>query len=96
LRALASGFERNRGITGKLPEDKENMLEMIRKYQMLPDEERLIYRVGRRGGAYGSLEDLDCDPETYQKVKDLVQEITEKEGIEGVEKLITQMVDRTI
>jgi len=83
-------------VSGKLPEDKEKMLEIIRKYQELPDEERLIYRVGRRGGAYGSTDDLKRDPATYGKIRHLVEEITEKEGTEGVEKFITQVADRYI
>jgi len=83
-------------VSGKLPEDKEKMLDVIRKYQELPDEERLIYRVGRRGGAYRSTDDLERDPATYRKIRHLVEEITEKEGTEGVEKFMTQVADRYI
>jgi hypothetical protein len=56
----------------------------------------LIYRVGRRGGAYGSIDDLRRDPATYQKIKNLIQDVTSKEGLEGVERYITKMVDRYI
>jgi radical SAM superfamily enzyme YgiQ (UPF0313 family) len=83
-------------VTGKLPEDKLQMLEVIKKYQALPDAERLIYRAGRRGGVFRSIDDLQRDTETYQKIKQLIEDIREKEGNEGVEKLITQMVDRYI
>ncbi|MBW2284646.1 MAG: radical SAM protein, partial [Deltaproteobacteria bacterium] len=62
----------------------------------LPDEERLIYRVGRRGGAYRSPDDVKRDPATYEKIKRLLQDITAKEGVDGVEKFITDMVDRYI
>jgi len=37
-------------ISGKLPEDKEKMLNVIERYKNLPEHERLIYRIGRRGG----------------------------------------------
>lgn len=83
-------------LGGKLPGDKEKMLEVIRKYQRLPEPERLIYRVGRRGGAYQGTDDLERDPGTYEKVKHLVREITAREGAQGVENFITDMVDRYI
>jgi histone acetyltransferase (RNA polymerase elongator complex component) len=83
-------------ITGKLPHEKRGMLEVIRKYQELADQDRLIYRVGRRGGAYRSTDDLKRDPATYQKIKHLVEEIASKDGPQGVEKFISDMVDRYI
>ena len=83
-------------VSGKLPEDQENMLSVIQAYQDLPDSDRLIYRAGRRGGAYRSINDLKRDPATYQKIKSLIQEIQQNEGDQGVEKMITEMVDRYI
>jgi radical SAM superfamily enzyme YgiQ (UPF0313 family) len=83
-------------VTGKLPEDKEEMLEVIRKYQELPDSERLIYRVGRRGGAYRSTDDLKRDPEAYEKIKNLVKDLEAKGGKEEIEKFITGLVDQYI
>ena len=83
-------------VSGRLPEDKEKMLDVIRKYQELPESDRLIYRVGRLGGAYRSTDDLTRDPATYEKVKGLLQDIQAKEGIHGVEKFITDMVDRYV
>ena len=83
-------------VSGKLPEDQEKMLSVIQAYQDLPDSDRLIYRAGRRGGAYRSIDDLKRDPATYQKIKNLIQEIQQNEGDQGVEKMITEMVDRYI
>jgi len=83
-------------VSGRLPEDKEKMLKVIRDYQALPDDERLIYRMGRRGGAYRSTQDLRGDPVTYEKLKNLVASIEAKEGMEGVEKFIIEMVDRYV
>jgi biotin synthase-like enzyme len=83
-------------VKGKFPEDKERMLEVIRKYQELPESDRLIYRIGRRGGAYGSTEDLKRDTETYEKIKNLLSGVKAKGGIQGVEEFITEMVDRYI
>ncbi|OPX38803.1 MAG: hypothetical protein B1H12_01575 [Desulfobacteraceae bacterium 4484_190.2] len=56
-------------VDGKMPEDKEKMLEVVKAYQDLPESERFIYRVGRRGGAYRSTDDLKRDPVTYEKIK---------------------------
>jgi len=83
-------------VSGKFPEDKEKMLDVIRKYQDLPDLERLIYRVGRRGGAYRSTDDLDHDPSTYRKIKNLIQELEAKGGPEAVERFITDVVDQYV
>jgi radical SAM superfamily enzyme YgiQ (UPF0313 family) len=83
-------------VSGKLPEDKERMLKVIEKYQELPDSERIIYRVGRRGGAYRSTDDLRRDPVTYEKIKGLVNDLEAKGGMKEVEKFITDLVDQYI
>jgi hypothetical protein len=83
-------------VSGRLPEDKEKMLDVIRKYQALSQSERMIFKVGRLGGTYRCTDDLARDPGTYQKIKNLVSDIQAKEGVQGVEKLITDMVDRFI
>lgn len=83
-------------VTGKLPEDKESMLAVIHNYQSLPESERLIYRVGRRGGAYRSVDDLARDPVTHEKIKSLVEDMMTKKGQAGVERFIKDMVDRYI
>jgi len=83
-------------VSGTLPQDKEKMLSVIYAYQKLPDTERLIYRVGRRGAAYRSTEDLRRDPVTYQKLRRLVEEIRTKEGEEGIEQFIRDMVDQYV
>jgi len=83
-------------VSGRLPDDKEKMLEVIQKYQELPDAERIVYRIGRRGGAYRSIDDLNRDPVTYEKLKKLVYDISSKDGDRGLEKFITDMVDRYI
>lgn len=83
-------------VSGKFPGDKEKLLDVISEYQKLPKEDRLIYRVGRRGGTYRSTNDLERDPATYQKIKNLISGVKEKEGEQGVEKFITELVDRYV
>jgi radical SAM superfamily enzyme YgiQ (UPF0313 family) len=84
------------GVGGKLPEDKEKMLDVIRTYQALPDKERLVYRFGRRGGAYRSTDDLKADPVTYEKIENLIRELKAKGGMAEVERTINEMVDQYV
>ena len=56
-------------LEGKLPEDKEKFLGIIDRYFSMADEDRLIFRLGRRRGIYRSLDDLS-DPYTYLKLKE--------------------------
>ena len=83
-------------VSGKLPEDKDRMLAVINKYQALSEIDRLIYRVGRRGGAFRSTDDLSRDPQTYQKIQALIEEVRTKEGAKGVEDLIAGLVDQYV
>lgn len=83
-------------ISGKLPQDKDRMLAVIKKYQSLSEIDRLIYRVGRRGGAYRSTDDLERDPQTYLKIKALIEDVRSKEGAKGVDDLISGLVDQYI
>jgi hypothetical protein len=83
-------------VAGRLPGEKERMLEVIRKYQELPEVERLIYRVGRRGGAYHSTDDLGRHPGIYEKLRGLIDDLKAKGGMGEVEKFITEMVDQYV
>ena len=83
-------------VTGRLPEDQKAMLSVIENYQALSNQDRLIYRAGRRGGAYHSTDDLLADPATYHKIQNLIADIQEKEGKQGVEAFITGLADRYI
>ncbi|MFP3911798.1 MAG: radical SAM protein [Desulfobacteraceae bacterium] len=83
-------------VSGKFPQDKDKMLQVIERYEALSETDRMIYRIGRRGGAYRSTDDLAQDPVTYQKIKSLLEELQAKEGVTGVEKFITETVDRYI
>jgi histone acetyltransferase (RNA polymerase elongator complex component) len=80
-------------IEGKMPEDREKMLDVIERYQALPDGERLVYRVGRRSGAYHSIDDLEKDPGTRRKIEGLIKELSPK-GKAGIEEFISGLVDQ--
>ncbi|MGE5258408.1 MAG: radical SAM protein [Hyphomicrobiales bacterium] len=83
-------------VSGKLPEDQPRMLDVIRAYQEMPDGERLIYRMGRRGGAFRSTRDLDRDPVTCRKIRRMIDEVRQREGPEAIERIIAEMVDQYI
>lgn len=74
-------------VSGKLPEDKEKMLAVIRKYQDLSESDRLIYRIGRRGGTYRSTDDLQHDPD-IKKWKHSFRRFAHRREIRGSKKLL--------
>ncbi len=65
-------------VDGKLPEDKETILSVIDRYQAMNEEQRLVFRFGRRAGIYRSLNDLG-DELTYMRVKKAIRELEDKE-----------------
>ena len=83
-------------VNGTFPDDKQKMLDVIQRYQSMPDEERMIYRVGRRGGAYRSTMDVERDHATRKKIENLIREIREHNGETGLEHAINDMVDQYI
>jgi len=82
-------------IRGKLPDEKEHMLQVIKKYQDLPEAERLMYRIGRRGGVYSATDDLYRDEINYNKIKKLVSELAAK-GPSETERLINEMANQYV
>ncbi len=59
-------------LEGKLPEDKERLLGIIDRYFAMPEEDRLVFRLGRRRGLYRSLDDLS-DSDAYRQLKQAVE-----------------------
>jgi radical SAM superfamily enzyme YgiQ (UPF0313 family) len=64
-------------LEGKLPEDKEKLLGIIDRYFALPEDDRIIYRLGRRKGIYRRLDDLS-DMRVYHTLKAIVDEYKKK------------------
>lgn len=83
-------------VSGKLPEDMDKMISAIERYQNLPEQSRLIYRIGRRGGVFRSVDDLKYSLDTVSKIENLIQETEKEAGKDGVEKMISDMVDQYI
>ena len=82
-------------ISGKLPDDKEAMLEVIKKYQELSESDRIIYRLGRRGGLYSSTDDLYHDDITYHKIKKFLRELSDR-GPNEIDRFINETADRYV
>ncbi len=78
-------------LEGKLPEDKERFLEVIRKFQSLPPHERNIYKLGRRFAIYDKLKDLD-DPARHSEVERILEQIRPDELDEVLFKLMERYV----
>jgi len=60
-------------VTGTLPRDREKMIAVIDRYFALSDEDRRIFRLGRRRGICRGLDDLR-DARMYGTLKSLVAE----------------------
>ena len=82
------------GVTGKLPEDKDAMLAVIDRYLALSPEDKLLFRLGRRGGGMRSLDELD-DPDMKQRLQTAARDLGAETGGD-LEKLITELGDQYI
>lgn len=76
-------------VQGTLPEDKEAMIRVIDDYLSMPEEERILYRLGRRGGALRSIKEIQ-DPSIRNKLNQAKKELLRQEG-KDIEKIITEL-----
>ncbi len=60
-------------LEGRFPRDKQKILSVIERYFDLSDQNRLIFRVGRRSGAFRTLDDL-AEKENYLRLKSVVDQ----------------------
>jgi hypothetical protein len=81
-------------ISGTLPDDKQKMLAVVDRYFALPEAERLTYKVGRWGGVYRRLEDLE-DPVLRAKVEEAIRQLNLEEPGQ-VDIVIKEMADQYI
>jgi len=77
-------------IEGKLPEDKGKLLAAIDRFQALPDEEKLNFRIGRRTGRYIGLDDLS-NPLRRQAVDKIIEKFTADDGSLDDKKIYAMM-----
>lgn len=77
-------------LEGTFPHDKKRLLGIIDRYLALPDEERLIFKVGRRAGLFHCLDDL-ADETTRLRVEQAVRRLR-GDGNAQVEEKIKSMM----
>jgi radical SAM superfamily enzyme YgiQ (UPF0313 family) len=78
-------------VEGRFPEDKGKMLAAIDRYLALSAEEKIHFRLGRRGGIYRSMEDL-ANPLLRDQVERTLRKI-ESEMPGGVEKVLCELME---
>jgi len=81
-------------LNGKFPDDKYMLLRIIDNYFSLSNEERLVYRVGRRTGIYASLDDLS-DKSMYNKLKSIIDQYGVRDQ-EHLDKDLSKIMNRYI
>lgn len=81
-------------VDGTLPQDQHKMLGVVDRYLAMPGSERLLYRLGRRGGALQSLDDLD-DSRIRGRLEQARCDLTTETGKE-LEEIITKLGDQFI
>lgn len=81
-------------ISGTLPNDREKMLSVADRYLALPEKERLIYKVGRWGGVYRSLDDLK-DTVLRAKIEQVIHQWN-VETLGQLDEMIKEMADQYI
>jgi hypothetical protein len=81
-------------VEGKLPEEKEKMLNLIDRYLSLPKEEKDCFRLGRRVGIYQSVEDLS-KPELRNQVERVIQQIGSKRSGD-LEEILSELTESFI
>ncbi len=80
-------------LNGTLPHDKERLIRIIDRFFELPDEERVIYQVGRRMGFFRGPEDMDNSPHIEQ-VRQACRHFGVTPG--NVDEIIDQLMKRFV
>ncbi|MBI4633246.1 MAG: radical SAM protein [Deltaproteobacteria bacterium] len=81
-------------LEGTLPHDKEKLLGIIDRYLQLSEEERLIYRLGRRRGIYRALDDLN-NTQVYLELKDIIDKNMLREPAD-MDRYLSRLMSRYI
>jgi histone acetyltransferase (RNA polymerase elongator complex component) len=81
-------------VAGTLPQGKERMLGVVGRYLALSDRDRLMFKVGRWGGAFRSLDDLD-NTVLLGKIREIISQ-WERETPGGVQRALREMADQYI
>lgn len=80
-------------LEGKLPEDKENMMDIVRRFLDLPPDRQCVYQVGRRLGFFSRMSDMEI-PGRLERAEKACRQF----GItpENVDEVIDELMKRFI
>jgi radical SAM superfamily enzyme YgiQ (UPF0313 family) len=81
-------------IDGRLPSDKQKFLATIDRYFNLTEEQRFVFRFGRRSGIYRKLDELNDDLTSF-RIKKSIREMEENEP-GSVERMISLLLENYI
>jgi hypothetical protein len=81
-------------LEGRLPEDKPYLLEVIDRYLDLPDDERLLFQLGRRLGLFRNLSNLE-EPGPRARAVQLREKVVAQFG-DDLEEAIRTLAERYI
>lgn len=81
-------------IAGVFPEDKGKMLAVIDEYFALPEEDKLLYRIGRRGGALNSVGQLGS-PGIRQRLEEARRDLLRRFG-DDIDGILREIADQYI
>ncbi len=82
-------------VEGTFPNDKDKMIKVIDDYLELPDYERLLFRLGRRGGALRSVNQLS-DISIRSRLERALRELQDEGGYSNIEEVINDLGNRYI
>ena len=80
-------------LEGRLPDDRDKMIGIIDRFFGLPEDERVVYQVGRRMGFFRGLEDMGQSPH-LQQVKEACIGFGVTPG--NVDEIINQLMKRFV
>ncbi len=80
-------------VAGRLPDDKQNMLDAMDWYLALPDDDKLLFRVGRRTGLLGGIRDF-----SDSRRRDRIAQLCRQENItaDNVNSVIKKLMNKMI
>jgi biotin synthase-like enzyme len=80
-------------LEGKLPEDKENMIDILRRFLTMTPDRQCIYQVGRRLGFFSALRDME-NPRRMERAERACKDF----GItpENVDGMVDELMKRFI
>lgn len=79
-------------LEGKLPEDKEKMLSVIKWFLELSEEDKMLFRIGRRGGMIKGIQDFDIA--SKKRIAEIC--VANKIDYRNVDQIVDEMMNRFI